>query len=48
MVDRPRTHGQDVGVVRDMRAQTDRSMDALQYALAFLAIITAFLLTLLR
>ena len=49
MVDQPLSRGHDVIVAgQELPARRDRSMDALQYALAFLAIIAAVLLAALR
>jgi len=48
MVDQPLSRAHGVVVGPDAPDRTDRSMDALQYALAFLAIIAAALLASLR
>jgi hypothetical protein len=49
MVDQPLSHRHDVIVAgQDVPDRKDWSMDALQYALAFLAIIAAVLLASLR
>jgi hypothetical protein len=49
MVDQPLSSGHDIIVAgRDAPARRDRSMDALQYVLAFLAIVAAALLASLR
>ena len=49
MVDQPLSRGHDIIVAgQDAPDRQDRSMDALQYVLAFLAIIAAVLLASLR
>jgi hypothetical protein len=49
MVDQPLTRGHDVSVAgQEATHRRDRSMDALQYVLAFLAIVAAALLASLR
>ena len=49
MVDQPLSHGHDIiAAGPDLPARRDRSMDAMQYVLAFLAIVAAALLAALR
>jgi len=49
MVDQPLSRGHDIIVAgQDLPARRDRSMDALQYVLAFVAIIVAVLLASVR
>ena len=49
MVDQPLSSGHDIiGSGRDAPSRRDRSMEALQYVLAFLAIVAAALLASLR
>ena len=48
MVDQPLSSGHDIIVGRDAPRRRDRSMEALQYVLAFLAIVAAALLASLR
>lgn len=48
MVDQPLSRGHDIVAGQDAPDRIDRSMDALQYVLAFLAIIAAALLASLR
>lgn len=48
MVDQPLSRGRDIVAGQDAPDRIDRSMDALQYLLAFLAIIAAALLASVR
>ena len=48
MLDQPISHGQQVALAQDEPGRIDRSMDALQYALAFVAIVVAALLASIR
>jgi len=48
MLDRPISHGRQVALGQDEPGRIDRSMDALQYVLAFVAIVVAALLASIR
>ena len=48
MLDQPISHGPQVALGQDEAGRIDRSMDALQYVLAFVAIVVAALLASIR
>ena len=48
MLDQPISHGPQVAIGQDEPGRIDRSMDALQYVLAFVAIVVAALLASIR
>ena len=48
MLDQPISHGPQVALGQDEPGRSDRSMDALQYVLAFVAIVVAALLASIR